>query len=505
METNVVLYIRVSTDEQRDKGFSLPAQESKLRDFCKKKNWNILEIFSDDFSAKNGFVRPGYIKLKEFLKKNRKQIEFLLFTQWSRFSRNATESYREIAELNKMGIEANAIEQWSNSGIPEDGYMRAINLIGPQIENERLSLRTKDGMRQALRQGRWLWKAPYGYINDTITKTIYPNPQNRDILIFIFSTFETGAYTMEEVRRMAIEKGFPLSKQSFIDLLSNSLYAGLIPEKDDKKRIVANHKGIHEPLISEETFYNVQLILKGKRKPYQGKTSNDCFPLKENLICPNCNKLMTGSTSKGNGGLYSYYHCQRKYGCKTSFKADYANQLFEEQLGKLQVKKEVLELYNLILEDVFKVGDIDREKERSNIEAQIKNIERQMENLDDKMLSGSLPLERYNRLYDTLEANKNDLVLRHATLGKANSEFKSYVNYACTLLTDVKGFYSKASLKGKQKMIGSIYPEKIIFDGKKYRTENINKVFSVLANMDKGFKKNSPANFARLSTLAPPV
>lgn len=333
METNVVLYIRVSTDEQRDKGFSLPAQESKLRDFCKKKNWNILEIFSDDFSAKNGFVRPGYINLKEFLKKNRKQIEFLLFTQWSRFSRNATESYREIAELNKMGIEANAIEQWSNSGIPEDGYMRAINLIGPQIENERLSLRTKDGMRQALRQGRWLWKAPYGYINDTITKTIYPNPQNRDILIFIFSTFETGAYTMEEVRRMAIEKGFPLSKQSFIDLLSNSLYAGLIPEKDDKKRIVANHKGIHEPLISEETFYNVQLILKGKRKPYQGKTSNDCFPLKENLICPNCNKLMTGSTSKGNGGLYSYYHCQRKYGCKTSFKADYANQLFEEQLG----------------------------------------------------------------------------------------------------------------------------------------------------------------------------
>lgn len=126
-----------------------------------------------------------------------------------------------------------------------------------------------------------------------------------------------------------------------------------------------------------------------------------------------------------------------------------------------------------------------------------------MTKLDDNFLSERLSVERYERLYSGLEANKSNLIIKHATLGKAGSEFRSYIKYACILLSDIRGFYSRASFKGKQKMIGSIFPEKLVFDGKKYRTENINTVFSVLASIDKGFKKNSLANFARLSSLAP--
>ncbi len=47
-----VLYKRVSTDEQADKGFSLGFQDEYLRDFCKRNNHEIVNEFIEDFSGK---------------------------------------------------------------------------------------------------------------------------------------------------------------------------------------------------------------------------------------------------------------------------------------------------------------------------------------------------------------------------------------------------------------------------------------------------------------------
>lgn len=213
---------------------------------------------------------------------------------------------------------------------------------------------------------------------------------------------------------------------------------------------------------------------------------------------------MTGSTSKGNGGHYSYYYCQRKYGCSKSYKAYIVNDAFEKELTQFNVRKEALDLYIMILRDTFNTSDTERDIKRKSLEASIKQVKEQIGVLDERFASGNLPVERYNRLSQNLEDRGNELVMEHATLGKASADYEKYVATTNILLSDVSGFYSKASLMGKPKLIGSIYPEKLIFDGEKYRTENINKVFSVLATVDKGFKKKSPANFARLSTLAPP-
>jgi site-specific DNA recombinase len=79
---------RVSTDEQAEKGYSLNAQIELLTKFCTLKGWRILKIFKDDFSAWKGFDRPGYNELKEFVRSNKVKIDYLLFTQWSRFLGN---------------------------------------------------------------------------------------------------------------------------------------------------------------------------------------------------------------------------------------------------------------------------------------------------------------------------------------------------------------------------------------------------------------------------------
>ena len=120
-----ILYVRVSTDEQADKGFSLRDQEQKLKNYCKLNNYEIIGIYKEDYSAKT-FNRPEFKKLMQYSKKNAKTIDEILFIKWDRFSRNTTESYNVIKTFNDLGIIVNAIEQPLDLSIPEQGIMLAV-------------------------------------------------------------------------------------------------------------------------------------------------------------------------------------------------------------------------------------------------------------------------------------------------------------------------------------------------------------------------------------------
>lgn len=69
----VVGYIRVSTDEQVE-GFSLDAQEEKIKAYAKSQDYTLIEVYRDNsYSAKN-LNRPGIKKLLEDVKKRRFRI-----------------------------------------------------------------------------------------------------------------------------------------------------------------------------------------------------------------------------------------------------------------------------------------------------------------------------------------------------------------------------------------------------------------------------------------------
>ena len=89
MKKNVILYIRVSTDEQRKTGYSLRDQEEKLRRYCELYGYNIVAIYCEDYSAQT-FNRPVYKQLFKHCQKEHKNIDMLLFVKWDRFSRNAS-------------------------------------------------------------------------------------------------------------------------------------------------------------------------------------------------------------------------------------------------------------------------------------------------------------------------------------------------------------------------------------------------------------------------------
>ena len=46
---NVIIYVRVSTEDQKEHGYSLDSQRELLILYAKKQGWNVLRVFEDDF------------------------------------------------------------------------------------------------------------------------------------------------------------------------------------------------------------------------------------------------------------------------------------------------------------------------------------------------------------------------------------------------------------------------------------------------------------------------
>lgn len=262
------LYVRVSTDEQKRKGYSLPEQEDRLLEYCDSNNINVKGVYREDFSAKN-FNRPEWKQLVLAIKKERtKEEKNILFIKWDRFSRNIQFAYEMIGILRKYNTKAMAIDQPVDLDIPESSVMLAVYLTVPEAENTRRALNTANGMRRARQMGRHPNKAPMGFVNLTGMdgkKFIAPKQPEASVIRWIFLQLAKNIYRMTDVRKMAGDKGFLCSPSNFSKIIRNPVYCGLIPVKLNAKEMQMV-KGNHEALISVSTFYQVQDIINTKRR-----------------------------------------------------------------------------------------------------------------------------------------------------------------------------------------------------------------------------------------------
>lgn len=346
------LYVRVSTDEQKRKGYSLPEQEDRLLKYCESNTIHIKGIYREDFSAKN-FNRPEWKKLLLQIKKERsKEENTILFIKWDRFSRNIQYAYEMIGILRKHNTRAMAIDQPVDLDIPESSVMLAVYLSVPEAENTRRALNTANGMRRARLMGRHPNKAPMGFMNLTAIdgrKIISLKQPEANIIRWIFLQLAKNIYTISEVRRMAINKGLLCSSSYFFRLIRNPVYCGLIPVivNDEEEKLI---KGNHEALISVSTFNEVQKVINTKRKvSSRSEDLKAAFYLTGFLICPQCGKKLCGSFSKGSSKKYPYYHCRAK--CKTRISSVLLNYNYEINIRRLMLSEKSIPLFDAILDD----------------------------------------------------------------------------------------------------------------------------------------------------------
>ena len=127
---NVICYKRVSTDDQADRGFSLQHQEDMLRRYCDINHYDIVDIYTEDYSAKT-FDRPEWKKIMTFVQQNKNLVDAIVFLRWDRFSRNLYESLTMIRKLQKMGVLLISAEQPLDLSNPDSKMMLSFYLSMP--------------------------------------------------------------------------------------------------------------------------------------------------------------------------------------------------------------------------------------------------------------------------------------------------------------------------------------------------------------------------------------
>lgn len=487
---------RVSSDEQA-KNYSLGAQQEALEKYCHRMGISISYIIKEDHSAKD-FNRPEFTKFMKLIKAGKLKIDLLLFITWDRFSRNASESFLVIKELNKFGVSPEAIDQPLDLSIPENKMMLSFYITLPEIDNDRRSIKTKTGIYAALKTGRFTAKAPLGYKNsrDENNKPIIVLNEKAEAIRYIFKRTLEGV--SQSQARLEANRKFKLTipKARISALLRNKFYAGYVHLPAHDGNPAEWIEAIHEPIVSLRDFNQVQEILAGKaskRGILKPKAVREELHLRGILECEVCGSHITGSASRSKTGKqHFYYHCNH---CKsTRFKAEEVNEWVESLLSSFKIKTNANELYQKIKADVVneKKKQLPNTIDTNKLHQDIEKLEGKQSEIRNKYLMDELSVDQFSQM-DAMIKEKIDAI--HELLGKSpekNEQLKALNEFLqCKIeeALNIEENYTNSNATQRLRILSSIFKSKLIFSQNKSRTPELKEEIELILLKDNILQK----------------
>ncbi len=397
-----------------------------------------------------------------------------------------------INTLRKLGVEPCAIEQPLDLDIPESKIMLGIYLTAPEVENDRRALNVTYGMRRAVKEGRWMNVAPLGYINLATPegkKYIAPEQPYADIFKWAFHTLAEQKLHVEAVYNEAKRKGLPCCKGQFWNLIRNPVFCGKIFLKAYKDEPAAIIVGKHEPIISEDLFYQVQDFLDGKKRVYKTSIgSMEELVLRGHLICIKCSRLLTGSASRGTGGKYFYYHCVSP--CKHRFRSDLPNKLIRKELHKYEAKRGMTDAYCAVINSVYKQRHVQFNNDIKKMSDRLTEIQTGLQKARNKFMIDEITRNEYHDFKKDCESQMEKIEARLFALSSQTEKIDGILRKAVENLENLEELYDAGDNLRKRKLLSSMFPEKLVFDGVNFRTNRLNEAVELKFNVGKGFSEN---------------
>ncbi len=230
-----IIIARVSTEEQRDAGNSLPAQVVRLERYCQSKSFDILQVCSFDESAYTNNRSEFDLIIDLILSQTEKVV--VCCDKVDRLSRNVFDkrisTLYERALCDQIELHFVSDGQIINSRISAvEKFQFSMSLGLAKYYSDAISDNIKRAIEQKLRKGEWLSKAPFGY------KNIKNEDGNADIIVdeyesaIVKKTFElyaSAAFSTELLaKKINAEHGTNWSKGYIAQLLSNPFYHGIM-------------------------------------------------------------------------------------------------------------------------------------------------------------------------------------------------------------------------------------------------------------------------------------
>ena len=399
----VAIYVRVSTTNQVEEGYSIDEQKDKLSSYCDIKDWNVYKIYTDGGFSGSNTDRPALESLIKDAKK--RKFDTVLVYKLDRLSRSQKDTLYLIEDIFiKNNIAFLSLQENFDTSTPFGKAMIGLLSVFAQLEREQIKERMQLGKLGRAKAGKsMMWaKTSYGYDYHKETGTMTINPIQSLAIKFIFESYLSGR-SITKLRDDLNEK-FPKEKpwnyRAVRVILDNPVYCGY------NQFMGEIYKGNHEPIISKEDFDKTQEELKIRQRtalenlnprPFQAK-----YMLSGIAQCGYCGaplKIILGVKRK-DGSRFKKYECHQRHPRKlrgvTTYndnkKCDsgfyYKDELEAyvlQEVNKLQHDSEYLET---IFSDNRKES-IDRE----SYQKQIRELSKKLSRLNDLYIDDRITLE----------------------------------------------------------------------------------------------------------------
>ena len=415
------VYVRVSTDDQRDNGYSIDSQLRMIKEYCEKNEYDIVDVYNDAGHSGKDLMRPEMQRLLKDIKS--KKIDKLVAIKVDRLTRNNYDGFWLLNYCEEHDVKIELILEPYDVSTANGEMIFGMNLVFGQRERKEIGARTKRAMEEMALECIHPSKAPYGYIRNKETGHLEVEPIEAEVVKEIFELCKQGNSTRGIATIMkdnnAYLKQGKWKSDRVYKILSNSIYIGVFEYGKYKRKPqdILRVENYCESIIDEVTWNATRNVLvKNKHSNY-----GEYIHLFSGLVkCPICGEIMSSSESfkYPNGKQKVYYHLRCKNHNCSGFGLHYNTEKIETKLKQVL---EELTLFMLSMDNEIITCNSTKSDDVKDIEKAIEKLKLQEKRLVDLYLSSNLDVETINHKNDVIKKEIDKLNQKKVRLDPDNN------------------------------------------------------------------------------------
>ena len=400
------IYVRVSTQEQAQEGYSIGEQEDRIKKYCSAMGWTVYKVYADPGFSGGSTNRPALQQLIQDVKDHK--INKVVVYKLDRLSRSQRDTLNLIEDVfNSNEVDFVSMSENFDTSSPFGRATIGILAVFAQLEREQIKERMSMGKDARSKTGKWMGggKMPIGY--DYKNGELVINEYEKMQVLKIFNMFLSGT-SIRQIANTLNESGLyhknlKWTNKAVRRVLASRVYLG---------EVSFRHKwfpGNHESIISVEDFNKSTQLLNTIKENYSfnlrpGKAQSYLAGL---LYCEKCgakyHKVKPGKNT------HSYYYCASRAGrsqtmikdpnCKNkNWRMEVLDDLIFDEIRKLKTDPEYRHEHKQ-----------EPDNETELIKSKISKIDNQISKLMELYSMDQVPIEMLQDKIHILSDNKTAL------------------------------------------------------------------------------------------------
>ncbi len=460
-----VILARVSTEEQKEAGNSLPAQLHRLEEYCERHGFSVSKTYSFDESAYK-LKRDEFDKAVEYIKESKERIA-VCFDKVDRFTRNVFDKrvplLYELAMQDRIELHFASDNLVINPNISAtEKFHFGISLNLAKYYSDAVSDNTRRALEQKLRNGEWTGQTRVGYLNtrESGRSDFVLDPERADHVRKMFELYATGNYSVKtlqaEMSRLGLRgrHGKKLSPSMIHKMLTDKFYIGTMTAKGKEYP----HK--YPTIVPRSVFERVQGILSSYNKKIV-KYAAKPFALRGLVHCEKCGGTITAELKikKNNpNNRYIYYSCSNFKGqCdRVWVREEELLKPIKKILGKMQMPQERIDAVVAELKKINENKNEFHEKATHQLQAEYNRIQANLDRMIDLRIEGSITQEIYDKKLKEYKEKQYDINIRMEEYTRADENFHIAANTVLSLASRALDIFESSEANEKRQLLNAL-------------------------------------------------